>query len=60
MVLNVSQPDITIEVPAYRDPSDVTMGKVLLLPFRRQRRDWHLPDGSLSLRSTVRTEGLPA
>jgi sterol desaturase/sphingolipid hydroxylase (fatty acid hydroxylase superfamily) len=39
--LNVSQPDITIGVPAYRKASDLTIGNVLLLPFRRQRRDWH-------------------
>jgi sterol desaturase/sphingolipid hydroxylase (fatty acid hydroxylase superfamily) len=31
---------ITIGVPAYSDPRDVTVGKILALPFRRQRRDW--------------------
>ena len=60
IVLNSPQPEITIGVPAYRNPSDVTIGKVLLLPFRRQRRDWHLSDGSLSLRSSVEREALPA
>ncbi len=31
---------IRIGVPAYRDPHDVTIGKILTLPFRRQRTDW--------------------
>ncbi|HUR81321.1 MAG TPA: sterol desaturase family protein [Thermoanaerobaculia bacterium] len=31
---------IDIGVPAYRDPRDVTIGKVLTMPFRRQREDW--------------------
>jgi sterol desaturase/sphingolipid hydroxylase (fatty acid hydroxylase superfamily) len=60
MVLNVPQSEITIGVPAYEDPSEVTIGKVLLLPFGRQRRDFHLPDGSLSLRPHVNAEALPA
>src|SRR5207245_166034 len=41
MVLNVPQPEITIGVPAYQHPAEVTIGKVLLLPFKRQRRDFH-------------------
>jgi sterol desaturase/sphingolipid hydroxylase (fatty acid hydroxylase superfamily) len=31
---------IVIGIPAYREPSDVTLGKFLTLPFRRQREDW--------------------
>ena len=38
--MDVPQETITIGVPAYRDPRDVTIGKVLVLPFRRQRDDW--------------------
>jgi sterol desaturase/sphingolipid hydroxylase (fatty acid hydroxylase superfamily) len=38
--LDVPQESIRIGVPAYDDPSDVTLGKVLALPFRRQRNDW--------------------
>ena len=60
ILLNVAQPDITIGVPAYQSPSEVTIGKVLLLPFGRQRRDWDLPDGGLSIRSHIETEALPA
>jgi sterol desaturase/sphingolipid hydroxylase (fatty acid hydroxylase superfamily) len=38
--MDVPQETITIGVPAYRDSRDVTIGKILLLPFRRQRDDW--------------------
>ena len=31
---------IVIGVPAYREAEDVTIGKFLTLPFRRQREDW--------------------
>jgi sterol desaturase/sphingolipid hydroxylase (fatty acid hydroxylase superfamily) len=31
---------ITIGVPAYREAEDTTFGKILTLPFRRQRKDW--------------------
>lgn len=37
--LDVPQERIAIGVPAYDDPSDVTIGRMLLLPFRRQRSD---------------------
>jgi sterol desaturase/sphingolipid hydroxylase (fatty acid hydroxylase superfamily) len=60
IALNVPETEITIGVPAYRYPAEVTIGKVLLLPFRRQRRDWHLSDGGLSLRSPVERVVLPA
>ena len=39
-VLSVPQPDVVIGVPAYQKPPDVTLGQILLLPFRRQRKDW--------------------
>jgi sterol desaturase/sphingolipid hydroxylase (fatty acid hydroxylase superfamily) len=38
--LGIPQESITIGVPAYDDPHDVTLGKILVLPFRRQRNDW--------------------
>src|SRR5712692_3357423 len=60
IVLDVPQTEITIGVPAYRHPAEVTIGKVLLLPFGRQRRDWHLSDEALSSRSPVTKEVLPA
>ena len=39
--LNVPQREITIGVPAYRDPRDVTLGRALELPFLPQRA-WRL------------------
>jgi sterol desaturase/sphingolipid hydroxylase (fatty acid hydroxylase superfamily) len=58
ILLNVPQAEITIGVPAYAAPSDATIGKILLLPFKRQRRDFHLPDGRLAVREngTARSE----
>jgi len=38
--LDVPQESIRIGVPAYDDRDDVTLGKILALPFRRQRDDW--------------------
>lgn len=38
--LDVPDEQITIGVPAYRHPEDVTFGKILTQPFRRQRNDW--------------------
>ena len=37
---DVLQEQITIGVPAYDAPQEVTIGNVLALPFRRQRNDW--------------------
>lgn len=37
---DVPQETIAIGVPAWRDPRDVTIGRLLLMPFRRQRDDW--------------------
>jgi len=51
MILGIPQKSVTIGVPAYQDPSDVTIGSILLLPFLRQRRDFHLSDGTISNRS---------
>src|SRR5438552_17910069 len=48
IVLNVPQPEITIRVPAYQPPAEVTNRQVLLLPFKRERDDFHLPDSILS------------
>ena len=45
MLLNVSQQSITIGVPAYRNPQELTLGKVLTLPFRHLRDAWRTADG---------------
>jgi len=42
---DISQDEITIGVPAYRDEHDLTVGRLWLLPFRRQRDYWRLPTG---------------
>jgi sterol desaturase/sphingolipid hydroxylase (fatty acid hydroxylase superfamily) len=41
--LNVPQQAITIGVPAYRDPEEVTLPRVLRMPFEPQRPSWRLP-----------------
>ncbi len=48
MRLNVPQQEVTIGVPAYQDPQDrdLTLKRLYTLPFRRQRDNWRLPDGS--------------
>jgi sterol desaturase/sphingolipid hydroxylase (fatty acid hydroxylase superfamily) len=43
--LNVPQRAITIGVPAYQSPDDVTLPRVLALPLVEQRDDWRLPGG---------------
>jgi sterol desaturase/sphingolipid hydroxylase (fatty acid hydroxylase superfamily) len=40
MRLDVPQESITIGVPAYEEPRAVTVGKLLLLPFRKKTSDW--------------------
>lgn len=53
ILLDVPQREVAIGVPAYRDPREVTIGKILLLPFVRQRSDWSLPNGEISVRPHV-------
>ena len=38
--LNVPDEEVRIGVPAWEDPRDVTLGRILLMPFTRQRDDW--------------------
>ncbi|MDQ2979621.1 MAG: sterol desaturase family protein, partial [Acidobacteriota bacterium] len=38
--LNVPQSEVVVGVPAYRDPGDVTLPRILAVPFSRQRDDW--------------------
>jgi sterol desaturase/sphingolipid hydroxylase (fatty acid hydroxylase superfamily) len=44
--LNIPQSAIVIGVPAYSNPADNRLMDDLLLPFRRQRDYWRLPDGT--------------
>jgi sterol desaturase/sphingolipid hydroxylase (fatty acid hydroxylase superfamily) len=41
--LNVPRQEISIGVLAYREREDVTVGKILLMPFGRERAAWRLP-----------------
>ncbi len=51
--LNVPQRAITIGVPAYQDPRDVTLPEVIRLPFEPQRDDWRLADGRTPARGRL-------
>ena len=42
---DIRQDEITIGVPAYRDENELTVGRLWLLPFQRQRDYWRLPGG---------------
>jgi sterol desaturase/sphingolipid hydroxylase (fatty acid hydroxylase superfamily) len=46
--LDVPQERVVIGVPAYDTPEDVTIGKMLLLPFRSQRNDWRTSAGPVA------------
>jgi sterol desaturase/sphingolipid hydroxylase (fatty acid hydroxylase superfamily) len=43
--LNVNQSDVVIGVPAYCNPEDNKLLNLLVLPFRKQREYWRLPNG---------------
>jgi sterol desaturase/sphingolipid hydroxylase (fatty acid hydroxylase superfamily) len=45
VLLGVPQDSIEIGVPAYEREEDVTLGKILAMPFLRQREDWVGGDG---------------
>jgi sterol desaturase/sphingolipid hydroxylase (fatty acid hydroxylase superfamily) len=49
--LDVPQDEITIGVPAYRDPREVGLLNVLIMPFRRQRPTWQLPEDGEPIRA---------
>ncbi len=40
LILNIPQREIVIGVAGWRKPEELTMGKILLMPLRRQRDDW--------------------
>lgn len=53
--LNVPQSEITIGVPAYRDPSKIALLQVLTMPFRKQRPSWQLPEDGEPVRESLAT-----
>ena len=40
VLLGVPQDAVEIGVPAYAREQDVTLGKILLMPFVKQKEDW--------------------
>jgi sterol desaturase/sphingolipid hydroxylase (fatty acid hydroxylase superfamily) len=48
--LNVPQDALTIGLPAYRESHEVSVGKILALPFVRQRPSWRFANGRESVR----------
>lgn len=44
---DVSQDEITVGVPAYQNPQEVVLTKILSLPFKKQKNDWQLTEGDL-------------
>lgn len=60
--LDIPQESITVGVPAFDSPEQVTLGRLLLLPFRRRGDDWKRADGSAPARPqsvSARTRLLP-
>ena len=47
--LNVRQDSIEIGVPAYREPGEVGLARVLVLPVTHDRDAWTCPDGTPSV-----------
>lgn len=45
ILLSVPQREIVVGVPAYPRAEDVTLGRILTLPFRPRRPDWMTRDG---------------
>jgi len=43
--IGASQNEITVGVPAYQNPDEVTLTKILPLPFKKQKADWQLSKG---------------
>ena len=50
--LNVPQEEIAIGVPAYRQPEEVELSKVLAMPFSEQRETWRFPGDGMPVRES--------
>lgn len=51
--LNVPVDEITIGLAAYRDDSELTLGKLLVMPFVKQRDAWQFLDGGRPARGQL-------
>jgi sterol desaturase/sphingolipid hydroxylase (fatty acid hydroxylase superfamily) len=47
LLTGIPQESLTIGVPAYDDPAEVTFPKITALPFREQRDDWRVGEDRL-------------
>ena len=56
VLLGVPQREIAIGVPAYQRPGELTLGRMLALPFRRRGDDWRGPDGAQQERPHARAQ----
>lgn len=56
--LDVPQREITIGVPAYSEPKQVTLPRILKLPFVRQLDSWRFPDGNTNFARQKRGRNL--
>lgn len=56
---DVPQEEITIGVPAYRDPRELTLPRVVAMPFEEQRDPWQLPRRTQCPTRSHQTRGLP-
>jgi hypothetical protein len=52
---DVPQPAITIGVPSYRDSAELTLPRILVLPFGEVRLECQTPDGARPLHRTGTT-----
>ncbi len=48
---DVTEAQLVIGLPAFRTPSEVTLGKVLAMPFVAQRASWVFVDGTAPVRT---------
>jgi sterol desaturase/sphingolipid hydroxylase (fatty acid hydroxylase superfamily) len=53
--LDVPQRALTIGTPVYRDPGELTLPKILAMPFGEQRPAWPAPAYSAALKPQIRT-----
>jgi hypothetical protein len=51
--LNIPQDQVVIGIPAYRDPTDVTLPKLIEMPFGPQRPSFVLPDNRIPQREAL-------
>jgi hypothetical protein len=51
--LNIPQQEITIGVPAYQDPAELTLERIMAMPLTAHRPSWQFLDGGRPERGKV-------